>query len=100
MSEWQRRKILVWGKTRPEVSRHYRETVCTGGIFEDTCRLVRLYPIPLRYLDDKRYFQKYQWITADVQRAVDSTWSCSYAKVELPSRSPIRETMATSLPRS
>jgi hypothetical protein len=61
----------VWGKTRPEVSRNYRETVCTGGVFEDTGRLVRLYPIPLRYLDDERYFKKYQWITADVARAGD-----------------------------
>jgi hypothetical protein len=68
---WQRRRILVWGKTRPEVSRNYRETVCTGGIFEDTGRLVRLYPIPLRYLDDAKYFKKYQWITADVARASD-----------------------------
>src|SRR5580704_6023249 len=66
---WERRRILVWGKTRPEVSRNYRETVCTGGVFEDTGRLVRLYPIPLRYLDDQKYFKKYQWITADVQPA-------------------------------
>jgi hypothetical protein len=68
---WQRRRILIWGKTRPEVSRNYRETVCTGGVFEDTGRLVRLYPIPLRYLDDEKYFKKYQWITADVARASD-----------------------------
>jgi hypothetical protein len=68
---WERRRILVWGKTRPEVSKHYRETVCTGGVFADTRRLVRLYPIPLRFIDDERYFKKYQWITADIQRAVD-----------------------------
>jgi hypothetical protein len=68
---WQRRRILIWGKTRPEVSRNYRETVCTGGVFEDSGRLVRLYPIPLRYLDDNKYFKKYQWITADVARADD-----------------------------
>jgi hypothetical protein len=68
---WERRRILIWGKTRPEVSRNYRETVCTGGVFADSGRLVRLYPIPLRYLDDEKYFKKYQWITADVQRADD-----------------------------
>src|SRR5690349_10297784 len=58
---WERRRILIWGKTRPELSRNYRETVCTGGVFEDSGRLVRLYPIPLRYLDDEKYFKKYQW---------------------------------------
>lgn len=65
---WERRKILIWGKTRPELSKTYREIVCTGGVFEDTRRLVRLYPIPLRYLDDEKIFKKYQWIEADVAR--------------------------------
>lgn len=68
---WERRRILIWGKTRPEVSKTYRETVCTGGIFEDTGRMVRLYPIPLRYLDESTVFQKYQWIEADVARSAD-----------------------------
>lgn len=67
--QWARRRILIWGKTRPELSRTYRETVCTGGVFEDTKRLVRLYPIPLRYIDDERVFKKYQWIEADVKRS-------------------------------
>ena len=64
--EWRRRRILIWGKTRPELSKSYREVVCTGGVFEDTKRLVRLYPIPLRYLDDESVFRKYQWIEAEV----------------------------------
>jgi hypothetical protein len=64
----ERRKILVWGKTRPEISKTHREIVCTGGVFADTRRLVRLYPIPLRYMDDERVFKKYQWIEADVER--------------------------------
>ena len=68
-AKWERRRILIWGKTRPEVSLKYQEIVCTGGVFEDTKRLVRLYPIPLRYLDDEQYFKKYQWIEADVCRA-------------------------------
>lgn len=66
---WERRRILIWGKTRPELSKKYRETVCTGGIFADTKRLVRLYPIPLRYMDDERIFKKYQWIEAYVTRS-------------------------------
>jgi hypothetical protein len=43
--------------------------VCTGGVFEDTKRFVRLYPIPLRYLQDERVFEKYQWIEAHVRKS-------------------------------
>src|SRR6185369_8975015 len=69
LDTWLRRRILIWGKTRPELSKTYREIVCTGGIFADTRRLVRLYPVPLRYMDDERVFRKYQWIEAYVRRA-------------------------------
>jgi hypothetical protein len=69
MARWERERILIWGKTRPELSRSYRETVCTGGIFADSRRLVRLYPIPLRFLDDEKVFRKYQWIEAYVTKA-------------------------------
>ena len=71
LEPWVRRRILIWGKTRPEISKKYRETVCTGGVFADTKQLVRIYPIPLRYLDEAKIFKKYQWIEADVQRASD-----------------------------
>jgi hypothetical protein len=66
---WKRRKILIWGKTRPELSQKYREIVCTGGVFEDTKKLVRLYPIPIRYIDGRNAFEKYQWIEADVMKS-------------------------------
>lgn len=69
MPDWQQRRILIWGKTRPELSKSYREIVCTGGVFEDTRRLVRLYPVPLRYMDDERVFKKYQWIEGKVARS-------------------------------
>lgn len=77
-SKWQRRRILIWGKTRPELSKTYREVVCTGGVFEDTKRLVRLYPIPLRYMDDEKIFKKYQWIDAFVSRATNDPRPESY----------------------
>lgn len=76
--DWERRRILVWGKTRPEISTKYREVVCTGGVFADTGRLVRLYPIPLRFLDDERNFKKYQWIEADVRRESSDSRPESY----------------------
>lgn len=68
MADWQRQRILIWGKTRPELSKKHREIVCTGGVFADTLRLVRLYPIPLRFMDDEKVFRKYQWIEAFVMR--------------------------------
>lgn len=67
--DWARKKILIWGKTRPELSKSYREIVCTGGVFEEDKRLVRLYPVPLRYIDDEKVFRKYQWIEASVAKA-------------------------------
>lgn len=62
---YQERKILIWGKTYPELSSKYFETVCTGGVLEDGSP-VRLYPIPFRYLNDQ--FHKYQWITARIAK--------------------------------
>src|SRR5258708_3148291 len=79
MSEkWQRRKILIWGKTRPEVSTKYRETVCTGGVWAENGRLVRIYPVPLRYMDDENIFKKYKWIEADVTKSTSDPRPESY----------------------
>lgn len=61
-----KKKLLVWGKTYPEFSRSYYETVCTGAVDEETGKLVRIYPITLRYMKEK--FKSYDWIEADVQR--------------------------------
>lgn len=74
---WERRRILIWGKTRPELSKKYREIVCTGGVFEDTKRLV-LYPIPLRYMDGENTFKKYQWIEAYVSKSASDPRPESY----------------------
>lgn len=75
---WERKKILIWGKTRPELSTKYREIVCTGGVFEDDKRLVRLYPIPLRFIDDEKVFRKYQWIEAFVAQSPEDPRPESY----------------------
>lgn len=77
-SKWERRRILIWGKTRPELSKTYREIVCTGGVFADTKRLVRLYPIPLRYMDDEQVFRKYQWVEAYVTKSTSDPRPESY----------------------
>ncbi len=78
MAEWQKRQILIWGKTRPELSLTYREVVCTGGVFEDSRRLVRLYPSALRDMDDEQVFRKDQWIEADVMKAQNDPRPESY----------------------
>ena len=32
---YQNMRVLIWGKTYPELSNKYTETVCTGGVLED-----------------------------------------------------------------
>jgi hypothetical protein len=39
---WAKKKFLIWGKTYPEFSKTYYETVCTGAVDADTGRLVRI----------------------------------------------------------
>lgn len=68
MEKWQTRRILILGTTYPSHSRKYTETVCTGGIFEDTLEMCRLYPIPHRYLSPGQQFHAFQWISARVTR--------------------------------
>jgi hypothetical protein len=64
---YEEKRILIWGKTAPELSRSYYETVCTGGVLEDGTP-IRLYPIDFRYLDNEDKFKKYQWITARIAK--------------------------------
>src|ERR1700730_4208843 len=64
---YERRRILIWAKTYPELSLKHVESVCTGGVTEDGLP-IRLYPIDHRYLYDDQKFRKYQWITARVAK--------------------------------
>jgi hypothetical protein len=68
-------RILIWGKTYPELSQRYFETVCTAGVTEFG-QPVRLYPIPYRYLTET--FEKYQWITADISKSSNDSRPESY----------------------
>jgi hypothetical protein len=69
-------KILIWGKTYPELSKQYIETVCTAGVLESGTP-VRLYPITYRYLNDEQ-FKLYQWIIAGIQKNPNDTRPESY----------------------
>src|SRR5689334_20545731 len=68
MTPWQERRILILGTTYPSQSKTYYETVCTGGLLEDSFEMVRLYPVPMRYLDSDQRFKKFQWIRAEVAK--------------------------------
>lgn len=66
MDMWQEKRLLVLGMTYPSYSSKYTENVCTGAIEEDTGRLIRIHPVPLRYLDEDHSFKTFQWIRARV----------------------------------
>lgn len=61
------RRVLIIAKTYPELSSKYGETVCTAAVDEEG-HPMRLYPIPFRYMTDPQQFQKYQWISADLNK--------------------------------
>ncbi len=61
-------RVLIWGKTYPELSKKYVETVCTGGVRDDGSP-IRLYPVPLRYLDGSKQYSLYDWIEVPVEKS-------------------------------
>ena len=68
MDQWQTKRILILGTTYPSHSKTYTEIVCTGGIEDETYRMVRLHPVPMRYLEPGHRFKKFQWIEAKVRQ--------------------------------
>jgi len=61
-------KVLIWGKTYPELSKTYTETVCTGGCREDGSP-IRLYPVQLRYLEGEQQYSLYDWIDVPIEKS-------------------------------
>lgn len=68
MPSWERRRVLILGKTYPNYSRKYDEVACTGGLVEPSLEMVRLFPVPFRYLDRTDQFTAWQYIEADITR--------------------------------
>jgi hypothetical protein len=58
-------RVLIWGKTYPELSSKYAETVCTAGVRQDGAP-IRLYPVPLRYLNSDSQYRLYDWIDVPI----------------------------------
>jgi hypothetical protein len=65
---WEEKEFLICVKTYPEYSMTYTETVCTAAVLRETGKLIRLYPIPFRYLLGKHQFKKYQWVQAKIMK--------------------------------
>ena len=59
---WNSGRILVLGMTYPHYSGTYTENACTGGILEQTGRLVRVHPLPQRYLAYDSRPKTFQWM--------------------------------------
>lgn len=76
-NEWREERILIWGKTYPELSSKYYETVCTGGVRENG-EFIRLYPIPFRYLAENASFAKYQWMRVKIKKSKEDPRPESY----------------------
>lgn len=64
---WETKRLLILGTTYPAYSTKYTELVCTGAIEEDTKRMVRVHPVPKRYLDEDQAFKNFQRVEARVQ---------------------------------
>lgn len=62
------RKILILCKTYPSPSSKYAETSCVAGLTEEG-QLIRLYPVPFRFVSDEQQFRKWQWVEARFEHA-------------------------------
>ncbi|MCL2329766.1 MAG: hypothetical protein FWC56_00515 [Phycisphaerae bacterium] len=63
-------RILITVRTYPTISKEYVETVCTGGINESG-EWRRLYPVPLRYLEEDRQFRTYDIVRLKLRPGAD-----------------------------
>lgn len=66
--DWKSERILILGMTYPHYSKKYQENVCTGAILESTREMIRIHPIPRRYMDPGTRFTSFQWITASISK--------------------------------
>lgn len=66
IEKWEEKRILILGKTYPSYSMKYTENACTGGLLEESLKMIRLHPIPYRYL--REGFAAFQWIRAKVTK--------------------------------
>lgn len=61
-------RILILCKTYPSPSAKHTETSCVAGI-DESGKLIRIYPMPFRLVNNDLQFKKWQWITARIEKA-------------------------------
>jgi len=92
MDKWEDRRILILGNTYPSYSFKYTENACTGGLREGTLEMVRLHPIPLRYLEEGSRFSAFQWIKVRMTRHTSDprpeSYRIDFNKVEVQEKIP------------
>jgi len=77
MENWKTTEMLITGKAYPSPSKKHKETVCTGGITR-AGELIRIYPVPYRYLVSEKQYKKWAWISVEIQKALDDPRKESY----------------------
>jgi len=75
--DWMRKRVLIIGRASPEPSKKHIETVCTGAITESG-ELLRLYPIPLRYLEQEKRYKQWSWAEFEVRKSPSDKRKESY----------------------
>jgi len=64
---WRKAKVLIIGRASPEPSKKHLETVCTGGVTENG-EILRLYPIPWRYLELEDRYRQWTWAEFEIAK--------------------------------
>jgi hypothetical protein len=75
--KWEEKEVLIIGRGSPEPSKKHIETVCTGAITEDG-QLLRLYPIPFRYLEKDKKYKLWTWARFEVAKSANDKRKESY----------------------
>lgn len=63
-------RILITVRTYPILSTKYIETVCTAGI-NDKGEWRRLYPVPLRFLEDEKQYKTFDIVKVKLRSNPD-----------------------------
>jgi hypothetical protein len=70
VDRYEKRRVCVLVKAYPQPSQKYEETVCVAAVTEDH-RLLRLYPVRFRHLDQSLRFNRFDWIELEMTRATE-----------------------------
>jgi hypothetical protein len=64
------KRVLILCKTYPTPSSKYAETSCVAGM-EESGKLIRIFPVPFRLIENAAQFKKWQWTKARMRKALD-----------------------------